>query len=108
MKMSVPKSVEQKQPVMPDEDATESEWKAYFRMYHTLRIADASSFVQVLRAFNVPCSDPKKIKTAYMQAVRMYHPDSNSKSRKWSSARGKAEAEEIMKLINSRKPEGFQ
>lgn len=107
--MEIPnRNIEPKQPVMPEEDAADSEWKAYFRMHHTLRIADASSFVQVLRAFNVPCSDPKKIKTAYMQAVRMYHPDSNSKSRKWSSARGKAEAEEIMKLINSRKPEGFQ
>lgn len=108
-RMDVQKNVEQqKLPEMPEDCASESEWKAYFRMYHTLRIADATSFVQVLRAFNIPCSDPKKIKTAYMQAVRMYHPDSNSKSRKWSSARGKAEAEEIMKLINSRKPDDFQ
>lgn len=108
IRVDLQKNVEQNLPVMPDECASESEWKAYFRMYHTLRIADATSFVQVLRAFNIPCSDPKKIKTAYMQAVRMYHPDSNSKSRKWSSARGKAEAEEIMKLINSRKPDDFQ
>lgn len=100
-------TVEHKPLVMPTDCASEAEWKAYFRMHHTLRIERATSFVQVLRAFNIPCSDPKKIKMAYMQAVRMYHPDSNSKARKWSSARGKAEAEEIMKLINSRKPDSL-
>eukprot|EP00890_Picochlorum_soloecismus_P004695 jgi/Picsp_1/5226/NSC_02589-R1_---NA--- len=94
-------------PSKPDADASESEWKLYFKNFHAARIASASSFVQVLRAFNVTCKDPENIKGAYMQAVRMYHPDSNSKLRTWSTDREKAEAEEIMKLINQRKPHEF-
>ena len=94
-------------PPRPAQNASEADWQMYFRLYHSSRIAQASSFVQVLRAFNIPCGDPKKIKVAYMQAVRMYHPDSNSKSRCWSTPRQRAEAEEIMKLINQRKPDDF-
>ncbi|KAI8105933.1 hypothetical protein M9434_000512 [Picochlorum sp. BPE23] len=94
-------------PEKPADDACEADWKVYFRLHHSARIARATSFVQVLRTFDVPCVDPKKIKFAYMQAVRMYHPDSNSKSRCWSTAREKVEAEEIMKLINQRKPDDF-
>lgn len=94
-------------PEKPADDACEADWKVYFRLRHAARLAHATSFVQVLRTFDVPCVDPKKIKFAYMQAVRMYHPDSNSKSRCWSTAREKVEAEEIMKLINQRKPDDF-
>ena len=94
-------------PSKPDADASESEWRLYFKNFHAARIASAISFVQVLRAFNVSCKDPENIKAAYMQAVRMYHPDSNSKLRTWSTDREKAEAEEIMKLINQRKPHEF-
>jgi hypothetical protein len=94
-------------PPRPAQDAPEADWQMYFRLYHSSRISQASSFVQVLRAFNIPCGDPQKIKIAYMQAVRMYHPDSNSKSRCWSTPRQRAEAEEIMKLINQRKPDDF-
>lgn len=35
---------------------------------------------QILRAFNVP-THPSKLKDAYRLAVRMYHPDSNSKEK---------------------------
>lgn len=94
-------------PSKPDVDASEAEWRLYFKNLHAARIASASSFVQVLRAFDVSCKDPENIKGAYMQAVRMYHPDSNSKLRTWSTDREKAEAEEIMKLINQRKPHEF-
>jgi hypothetical protein len=94
-------------PTKPDADASESEWRLYFKNFHAARIASAISFVQVLRAFNVSCNDPENIKAAYMQAVRMYHPDSNSKLRTWTTDREKAEAEEIMKLINQRKPPEF-
>ena len=61
--------------------------------------------MQVLRAFGVPCPDPSRVKDAYRQAVRMYHPDSNSRERAWASAESKLEAEEAMKVINERKPE---
>ena len=94
-------------PEKPSDDASEADWKVYFRLHHSARISQATSFVQVLRMFDVPCVDPKKIKFSYMQAVRMYHPDSNSKSRCWRTGREKAEAEEIMKLINQRKPDDF-
>ena len=93
--------------VRPADSAPLEDWQAYFRAYHGSKIRNATSFVQVLRAFDIPCSDPKKIKVAYMQAVRMYHPDSNSKTRTFTTERDRCEAEEIMKLINQRKPEVF-
>ena len=93
--------------VRPADTAPAEQWQAFFRAYHGSRIRNAASFVQVLRAFGIPCDDPKKIKLAYMQAVRMYHPDSNSKTRKSRTPRDRLEAEEIIKLINQRKPEQF-
>lgn len=93
--------------VRPEDSAPAEDWQAYFRAYHGSRIRNAASFVQVLRAFGIQCDDPKKIKIAYMKAVRMYHPDSNSKSRTFCTDRDRLEAEEIMKLINQRKPEQF-
>lgn len=93
--------------VRPADTASVEEWQAFFRAYHGSRIQNAASFVQVLRAFGIKCDDPKKIKIAYMQAVRMYHPDSNSKSRTFRTARDRLEAEEIIKLINHRKPDHF-
>lgn len=45
------------------------------------------------------------LKEGYRQAVRMYHPDSNSKERLWGNPEQKMECEEIMKIINERKPE---
>jgi hypothetical protein len=93
--------------VRPADTASVEQWQAYFRSYHGSRIRHAASFVQVLRAFGINCDDPKKIKIAYMQAVRMYHPDSNSKSRTFRTARDRLEAEEIIKLINQRKPDQF-
>jgi len=93
--------------VRPEESASLEEWQAFYRSYHGSRIRNAASFVQVLRAFDIPCDDPKKIKVSYMQAVRMYHPDSNSKTRTFTNERDRMEAEEIMKLINQRKPDQF-
>ena len=93
--------------VRPTESAPLEEWQAYYRAFHGSRIQGAASFVQVLRAFDIPCDDPKKIKVSYMQAVRMYHPDSNSKTRSFTNERDRLEAEEIMKLINQRKPDQF-
>ncbi len=46
--------------------------------------------LQVLRAFKVPC-EAGRLKDAYRVAVRMYHPDSNSKDKVgagWSSGCG--------------------
>jgi hypothetical protein len=93
--------------VRPADTASAEQWQTFFRAYHGSRIRNAASFVQVLRAFGIPCDDPKKIKVAYMQAVRMYHPDSNSKTRTFRTPRDRLEAEEIIKLINQRKPEQF-
>lgn len=36
--------------------------------------------LQLLRIFGVPC-DPARLRDAYRTAVRMYHPDSNSRDR---------------------------
>jgi curved DNA-binding protein CbpA len=57
----------------------------------------------VLRVFSVPC-EAGRLREGYRQAVRMYHPDSNSKDRGWSTLEQKLECEEIMKVINERKP----
>ncbi|KAL4858545.1 UDP-glycosyltransferase TURAN [Chlorella vulgaris] len=59
---------------------------------------------QVLRAFKVPC-EAGRLKDAYRVAVRMYHPDSNSKDKAWRTDDEKIHAEEVMKLINERKPQ---
>jgi hypothetical protein len=61
---------------------------------------------QVLRAFKVPC-DPLRLKEAYRTAVRMYHPDSNSKEKVWRTEEQREQAEEVMKVINERKPDSL-
>ncbi|KAI7835788.1 hypothetical protein COHA_010308 [Chlorella ohadii] len=67
------------------------------------KIEGCTSFVQLLRIFGVP-TDPARLKDAYRIAVRMYHPDSNSRDRAWRTEEEKYEAEEVMKIINERKP----
>jgi hypothetical protein len=95
-------------PPPPPRGASESDLRAYYRQASAAKAAGAASFVQVLRAFGVPCPDQARVKDAYRLAVRMYHPDSNSRDRAWGpGAEGKLEAEEVMKLINERKPEGL-
>lgn len=89
----------------PPADAPEMEWRSYYRIVNQAKAAAASSFAQVLRTFKVPVLNPTGVKNAYRAAVRMYHPDSNSKDRAWSTAREKLEAEEIMKIINEKKPD---
>lgn len=44
------------------------------------RVCSLPATPQILRAFNVP-THPSKLKDAYRLAVRMYHPDSNSKEK---------------------------
>eukprot|EP00887_Chlorella_sp_A99_P001936 scaffold18.g1936.t1 len=89
--------------VQPDEEAPEADWRAYHRSVAQDKVARATTFEQVLRAFGVPC-DPGRLKDAYRQATRMYHPDSNSSARLWQTPADKVEAEEVMKIINERKP----
>ncbi|GAB4816767.1 hypothetical protein N2152v2_003813 [Parachlorella kessleri] len=81
----------------------EGERRGRYREYNQLRVAGCASFLQVLLAFKVSC-DASSLKEGYKRAVRMYHPDSNSKDRLWASAEQQMECEEIMKIINDRKP----
>lgn len=90
-------------PIRPRASAPESEWRSYYRNVAQHKIGPAASFVQVLRIFGIPCDDPSKIKDAYRIAVRMYHPDSNSKDRAWKTPQEKVQAEEVMKIINEKK-----
>lgn len=93
--------------VRPSADAHETEWRAYYRQVTQRRIELATSFVQVLRLLHVPCPSATKIKDAYRLAVRMYHPDSNSRERVWNTPQEKVQAEEVLKIINERKPDDF-
>ena len=87
----------------PRAGAPECEWRTYYRNVAQRKVSSAASFVQVLRIFGVTCDDPSKIKDAYRLAVRMYHPDSNSKERAWKNSTEKIQAEEVMKIINEKK-----
>jgi len=91
--------------VPPSEGAPEIEWRGFYRAYNQAKVQGAASFVQVLRTFKVPVADPARVKEAYRVAVRMYHPDSNSKDRVWSTSTEKTAAEEVMKIINEKKPD---
>lgn len=89
----------------PSEGATESDWRSYFRLLNQRKISSPHlAFSDVLRVFKVTVTDASKLKEAYRTAVRMYHPDSNSQEKVWKTPLEKAEAEEIMKIINERKP----
>ena len=67
------------------------------------RIEPAPTLFEALKLLGVPFDDSSTVKDAYRLAVRMYHPDSNSKERVWSTAVEKIQAEEVMKIINERK-----
>ena len=95
-------------PPRPDPEASESEWRVYYRNIAQRKVEPADSFIQVLRIFGVPCEDPLKVRDAYRVAVRMYHPDSNSKEKAWKNPIQKLQAEEVLKIINERKHEMTQ
>lgn len=88
----------------PPPDAPEVEWRGYYRQVVERKIEHANSFVDILRVLHVPCEDSTRVKDAYRLAVRMYHPDSNSKEKVWNTEKEKIQAEEVLKIINERKP----
>lgn len=90
----------------PKEGDPEADWRAYFRSFHQYKVLGQGhgSFENVLKTFNISLTGSSKLKDGYRMAVRMYHPDSNSQDRVWRTPLEKAEAEEIMKIINERKP----
>lgn len=92
---------------VPDKDAAENERRCYYRAVAqqkaelaVVESAVGASFASVLCVFGVPCASNEKTREAYRIAVRMYHPDSNSKDRAWSNLDQRIECEEIMKVIN--------
>jgi hypothetical protein len=88
----------------PPPDAPEIEWRSYYRQVIERKIEHANSFADILRVLHVPCEDSTRVKDAYRLAVRMYHPDSNSKEKVWNTEKEKIQAEEVLKIINERKP----
>lgn len=88
----------------PAPEASEVEWRGYYRQVIERKIEHANSFVDVLKILHVPCDDSTRVKDAYRLAVRMYHPDSNSKEKVWNTDKEKIQAEEVLKIINERKP----
>ncbi|GAB4822249.1 hypothetical protein N2152v2_009295 [Parachlorella kessleri] len=77
--------------------------QGWFREHHQRRVAGCVAFDAVLQAFGVAC-DASNLREAYRQAVRRFHPDSNSRERLWATPDQREECEEILKIINQRKP----
>lgn len=96
-------------PPRPAPDAPETEWRAFYRHVAQDKLAGAPGFAGALRVFGVPCDDSSRgLKDAYRLAVRMFHPDSNSRERAWATPTEKMQAEEVMKIINERREQdGF-
>jgi len=94
-------------PPRPAANAPELERRSYYRTIAQRKVTHASSFAQVLTLLGVPCDDPSQIKYSYRIAVRMFHPDSNSKEKVWNTLEEKVQAEEVMKIINERKERDF-
>ncbi|KAG7672898.1 hypothetical protein Ndes2526B_g08573 [Nannochloris sp. 'desiccata'] len=94
-------------PPRPAANAPELERRSYYRNIAQRKVAHASSFAQVLNLLGVPCDDPLQIKYSYRIAVRMFHPDSNSKEKVWNTPEEKVQAEEVMKIINERKERDY-
>jgi hypothetical protein len=94
-------------PRRPAANAPELERRSYYRNIAQRKVAHASSFAQVLKLLGVPCDDPSQVKYSYRIAVRMFHPDSNSKEKVWNTPEEKVQAEEVMKIINERKERDY-
>ena len=88
-------------PQPPGPQASENEWRGYFRAKHHVRGRGLS--FEALLALYCPATE-ESLRARYHAAVRRYHPDSNSPDRAWRSERQRLECEEIMKLINAQKP----
>ena len=94
-------------PPRPAANAPELERRSYYRTIAQRKVTHAHSFAHVLNLLGVPCDDDSQIKYSYRIAVRMFHPDSNSKEKVWNTPEEKVQAEEVMKIINERKEIDF-